>query len=592
MVKQVNYILNQKQKRQFVGMFLLAVGCAFLETLGVSAILPFIQAVLAPEVIMEHRYVAPILQILRITDPMKVITLIGAGIALVYLIKNLFLIAASYMQSRFRCSFYEDISIRLLSSYLKRPYSYFITTTSSKIIQAIQNDSNSVYDILAVFYNLTAQGCTIIFLGVLMALSDPFMAGGILILAVICLLVIIIGVKKRLGEAGAQQREATAQQYKYLYEPIMGNKDIKVMRRDDFFIRNFNITTKKVTKTTLLFSFLTALPEKIIETVCVMGIIAIICIKLWIGTDIDTFIPQLSVFALAAFRILPATSKCVGYLQTLVFQRPSLEAAYADMQAFNRYEENAREYVLAEKRRLADRNVAIEKAEFSKTIEITNINWKYEGSKEEVLHGLSMTVHKGEAVALIGSSGAGKTTLADIILGLLQPQEGSILMDGVDIFAVPDIWSKVIGYVPQSVFLIDDTIRANVTFGLEQENVTDEEVWSALEKAQIKDYIAGLPKGLDTMVGERGIRFSGGQKQRIAIARALYHDPEILVLDEATSALDGETEEALMEAIDGLHGVKTLIIIAHRLSTIRNCDTIYEIADGKARLKTKEEVFG
>ena len=192
----------------------------------------------------------------------------------------------------------------------------------------------------------------------------------------------------------------------------------------------------------------------------------------------------------------------------------------------------------------------------------------------------------------IGVSGAGKSTLADIILGLLKPETGTVRMDGIDIYAVPRAWSRIIGYVPQSVFLIDDTIRSNVTFGLSPDQIDEDMVWEALEQAQIKEYVCNLPEGLDTIVGERGIRFSGGQRQRIAIARALYHNPDILVLDEATSALDGDTENALMEAIENLHGTKTLIIIAHRLSTIRNCDRIYEISSGQAFIKSKEEIFG
>lgn len=591
-IHQVNYILNQKQKIQFIGILFLGIGCALVQTLGVSAILPFIQAILTPEKIMNNEYVKPILSMFHITNSNMVIVLIGIGIILVYLLKNLYLIVANYIQTKFRCRFHEDISTRLLNSYLKRPYSYFITTTSSAILQAIQNDSNSVYDIMNTLYQLVAEGVTIILLGILLAYSDLFMAVGVLVVCILCFLFVTLGFKKKLAEQGIVSREAKEEQYKYLYQPIMGNKDIKVMQRSDFFVKYFKVATKKVTKTTIVYGIITSLPEKIIETVCVAGIIGIVCVRLQMGVDVMTFIPQLSVFAIAAFRILPSISKCAGYLQTLVFYRPSMEAAYSDMVGFNQYEEACREYYALEEKRLAEKKVLLDNVKFQKELVIDNIGWKYDSSKEQVISGLSLTIKKGEAVAFIGSSGAGKTTLADIILGLLKPQQGNIYMDGVDIFAIPMDWSKIIGYVPQSVFLIDDTIRANVTFGLAPDEISDEAVWEALGKAQIKDYVMQLPEGLDTMVGERGIRFSGGQRQRIAIARALYHDPDILVLDEATSALDGKTENALMEAIDHLHGSKTLIIIAHRLSTIRNCDKIFEISNGQAYLKSKEQIFG
>lgn len=592
MIYQVNFILDKKQRIQFVGLLFLGIGCALVSALGVSAILPFIQAILTPEVITQNVYVQPILEKLHITDSDTVIVLVGVGIVFVYIIKNVYLIVANYIQVRFRCHFHEDLSNRLLTSYLKRPYSYFITTTSSAIIQAIQNDSNCVYDIMNTLYQLVAEGFTIVLLGILLAYSDIFMAVGVILVCGVCFILVTVGFKKKLATYGALSREAQTEQYKYLYQPIMGNKDIKVMQRSDFFIKCFRTATKKVTKATIVHGVITALPEKLIETICISGIIGIVCIRLKMGVDVMTFIPQLSIFAVAAFQILPSISKCAGYLQTLVFYRPYMEAVYKDIAAFNESEKKFQNYYALEEKRLSQQHISIENLAFRNKVVISHINWKYENSEEKVLKDLTLTIHKGEAVAFIGSSGAGKTTLADIILGLLQPEQGKVYMDDVDIYAIPKVWSKIIGYVPQSVFLTDDTIRANVTFGINPELVTDEEVWEALEKAQIKDYVENLPLGLDTFVGERGIRFSGGQKQRIAIARAIYHNPDILVLDEATSALDGETENAVMEAIDHLHGQKTLIIIAHRLSTIRNCDTIYEIRDGQAHLKTKEEVFG
>ena len=591
MINQVNYILSRKQKVQFAGLLFLGIGCAIMQTFGVSAILPFVQAILAPEQIMGNRYIKPILDKFCITDANFVIIMMGIGIILVYLIKNIFLVVANYIQTKFRCHFHENISTRLLNSYLRRPYSYFITTTSSAILQTIQNDSNSIYDIMNTLYQLVAEGFTIILLGILLAYSDLFMAVGVIAICALCFVLVTVGFKRNLAKQGRISREAKEQQYKYLYQPIMGNKDIKVMQRSDFFVKHFKDATQKVTKATIVYSIITSLPEKIIETVCVAGIIGIVCIRLQMGVDVMTFVPQLSVFAVAAFRILPSISKCAGYLQTLVFYRPSMDAAYNDMVAFNEYEEKFREYYALEQKRLENKLVLSDTIEFKEKLVIDNINWKYDSSEDMVIKHLSLTINKGEAIAFIGASGAGKTTLADIILGLLKPSSGSIYMDGIDIFAIPIAWSKIIGYVPQSVFLIDDTIRANVTFGLAPDEISEEAVWEALEKAQVKDYVEKLPEGLDTMVGERGIRFSGGQKQRIAIARALYHDPDILVLDEATSALDGKTENALMEAIDHLHGTKTLIIIAHRLSTIRTCDRIYEIKNGQAILRNKEEVL-
>ena len=234
---------------------------------------------------------------------------------------------------------------------------------------------------------------------------------------------------------------------------------------------------------------------------------------------------------------------------------------------------------------------ASEALAFTKDLKVEQVTYQYPAGEHPVFENLSMELKKGESIALIGPSGAGKTTLADVILGLLEPQAGRILLDGQDVYENLPGWAKVIGHVPQTVFLVDDTIRGNIAFGLPAEELDEEKIWRALREAQLDDFIKSLPEGLDTMVGEQGVRLSGGQRQRIAIARALYNNPEILVLDEATSALDTETENAVMESIDSLHGSKTLIIVAHRLTTIRNCDRIYEIKDGKATLRDKEEVL-
>ena len=243
------------------------------------------------------------------------------------------------------------------------------------------------------------------------------------------------------------------------------------------------------------------------------------------------------------------------------------------------------EYVAAHSHNDSDPTVR-----FMESLRIDKVCWTYPKSDKQVLKDLSITIKKGESVGLIGPSGAGKTTLSDIILGLFKPQSGSVFMDGIDIYTIPGEWSSIIGYVPQSVYLTDDTIKNNIGFGTDENEIDDERVWHALEQAQLKDYVMSLPDKLETFVGERGIRFSGGQRQRIAIARALYYNPDILVLDEATSALDNETEKAIMESIDSLQRHKTLIIVAHRLTTLRNCDKIYEIKDGIAKEVNKKEV--
>ena len=289
---------------------------------------------------------------------------------------------------------------------------------------------------------------------------------------------------------------------------------------------------------------------------------------------------------MAAFKLLPSIGKISNRVTGIVYHKPRLDNVYDNILEAEKYEKECEE----ESRR---RNCGqeIDKAiEFQEVVSVENIVWQYEGQTKPVLTDVSLCIHKGESVALIGASGSGKTTLSDILLGLLAPEKGSIYMDGIDIYTIPKIWARIVGYVPQSVFLIDDTIRNNVAFGLR--DVDDSDIWKALEQAQLKAFVETLPAGLDTIVGDRGIKFSGGQRQRVAIARALFNKPEILILDEATAALDNETEKAVMESIDALQGQITMVIVAHRLTTIRNCDSIYEVKEGKAIRRDKSEVFG
>lgn len=361
-----------------------------------------------------------------------------------------------------------------------------------------------------------------------------------------------------------------------------------VLDRKKNFIDQYKEAASLEQKSLVINGVVNACPDRILEGVCIGGIIGIVCIRIAMGIDLGTFIPALGTFAMAAFKILPSISKISTRINSIIYLQTSLHGIYSNLKAANEYELELQEYVQEGRREEADDREIVR---FTEKLEIKNVSWKYLNTKENVLDNTELVIRKGESAALIGASGAGKTTLADIIMGLLKPQSGSVLMDGIDIFTIPHRWSKIIGYVPQSVFLVDDTVRNNVAFGLKKAEINDAKVWDALQQAQLKDFIENLPYGLDTIVGERGVKFSGGQRQRIAIARALYENPDILVLDEATSALDNETETAVMEAIDALQGSKTLIIVAHRLTTIRNCNVIYEIKDGQAVCRNKEEVL-
>lgn len=579
------YILSDSQKKSAIFLAVVVVGRVFFELLGVTAVYPFLQALLTPDVVMENKYIKPFIQFFHIETSRGVLVLIGIALVLIYIFKNIYMIFSYYVQYNYSTKVQKELSIKILNSYMSRPYSFFLNINSAEILRACNGDVAGVYVILSCAFDIVAEGLSVVLIGIYIFETDTFMAVSVLLLMAFVGGVIILLYKPVMKRLGRKEMAAQVVTSKAIYQTVAGVKELYVMQRKQLFLDEYTRATDDVRKITRNKEFLGASPERIIEGICVSGLIGVVVIRLLMGVDVMAFVPQLGMFAMAAFKILPSVGKVSSRITTVVYYNPMLDNVYNVIVEANEYEREQAQY--------QDVHGAGEDDEkdcqFLDKVSIQNIFWKYAENKDNVLYDLKLDIKKGESIALIGSSGAGKTTLADIILGLLQPQSGSVYMDGRDVYAMPMQWAQIIGYVPQSVFLMDDTVRANVAFGLK--DIDDKRIWDALQDAQIKEFIEGLPYGLDTIVGERGVKFSGGQRQRIAIARALYNNPQILVLDEATSALDNETENAVMEAVEALQGKMTLIIVAHRLTTIRNCDKIYEIKDGKAIERSKEEVL-
>jgi len=585
MKNKIVYILSNTQKRGGLLLMLVIIIRVMFELIGVTAIYPFLQAVLTPEVLMESKYIKPLTLFFHIESSRGILILIGCGLIMIYIFKNLYVILSYFVQYNFSTKVQKAISIKMLNSYMSRPYSFFLNVNSSEIIRACSGDVNGVCMILECVFDIVAEGLAAIVIGVFIFWTDPFMAVAVSILLLVVSVAIVMVYKPVMKRMGRKEMKAQAAKSKAIYQTVGGVKELYVMQRKQLFLDEYSRAADEERRITRNKSFLGASPERIIEGVCVSGLIGAVVIRLLLGVDIMNFVPQLGMFAMAAFKVLPSVGKISNRVTTIVYYVPMLDNVYEVIIKANEFEKEQERYQKTYGRIGENQK----ECEFADNILIQNVTWKYDENKENVLEELELEICKGESVALIGASGAGKTTLADIILGLLTPQSGYVHMDGKDVYAMPEQWAQIIGYVPQNVFLIDDTVRNNVAFGLQ--DVDDQLIWEALEGAQLKEFIEALPYGLDTIVGERGVKFSGGQRQRIAIARALYNNPRILVLDEATSALDNDTENAVMEAVEALQGKMTLIIVAHRLTTIRNCDKIYEIKKGKAILRDKAEVF-
>ena len=376
--------------------------------------------------------------------------------------------------------------------------------------------------------------------------------------------VVMRKIKSDIESFGEKTRQAKADSTKWLLQTFGGIKETMILDKKGFFSDRVDEQYEIFATNQRKYQVMSYIPKPLMESVCICTVLLAIIVKLLNGVSPSYFISTIAVFAVAAFRLLPAFNRITGYINRMVYGMPSLNAVYEELVAVEQLEHTKSK-------------ISSEELVFNKTIEIRDLYYSYPNTDVLVLKDINMVIPKNKSVAFIGASGAGKTTLADVILGLLSPNRGSILVDGVDIRSNMSNWQKKLGYIPQSIFLMDDTIRSNIAYGINEPYIDEGRLNRALADSQLNEFVLSLERGLDTEVGERGVRLSGGQRQRIGIARALYGDPEILILDEATSALDNDTETAIMEAIDNLSGKKTLVIIAHRLSTIRNCDYVYEI---------------
>ena len=350
------------------------------------------------------------------------------------------------------------------------------------------------------------------------------------------------------------------------------------IRSEQVFLNTYDGLYKDYAESNRKFKLYSMIPKPVMETVVISGLLIIICVKVALGADASSFIPTMSIFAVAAFRMLPSANRIAEYVSRIMFSKPAIDSIYHDLLAIEELIGHRLTALPSAKESLeADRADGFR---FDEKIEVRNLSFRYPTVDHDVLHDVNFEIPKNKSVAFVGPSGQGKTTMADVILGLLTPQHGGVYVDGKNIQDNLSAWHHKLGYIPQTIALLDASIRENILFGIPADEVSEERLLDAIKEAQIADFVSTLEDGLDTVIGESGVRLSGGQRQRIGIARALYHNPDFLVLDEATSALDNETEAAVMEAIDYLAGSKTLLIIAHRLSTIANCDIVYKVDQG------------
>ena len=571
MIKKLNSILDKGQKIRIVGlMFMILLG-GLLETAGVSLVLPLIAAVLDEASFAQNEYVIYVMDLFGISNVRNMIYILLASLAFMFVIKNAYLVFLTYIQSRFVNKNRSRYTTDLLSQFLNRPYEYYLYAETSVIVRTIYGDMDNVFNLLQQCMNLAAELVVSVCLGIFLLVVDFKMMIVIVGLLGLVTLVIMKVIKPRLGRVGDDAREAQAGLYKWILQPVTGIKDVKVLNKEDYCTDRYREKATQYADYQVTNNVLTNLPRLLIETIAIVGILAYVGISMAAGIKMNDLLPLISAFALAAMRLLPSVNRVNTYMANIAYYEPALNYIY----------ENVDTKLIRQPER-HDKSVNdLKHIELKKEIRLSHITFAYPNTDKKIFDNADMLIPVGKSVGVMGPSGSGKTTIIDILLGLLKVQEGSITSDGTDIFDNYEAWLSHVGYIPQTIYMLDASIKENIAFGIEKDKIDEERVWKVLRQAQMEEFVKEQPDGLESQIGERGVRISGGQRQRLGIARALYHDPELLIFDEATSALDNDTESAIMEAVDALHGQKTLVIIAHRLRTIENCDIIYEVRDGK-----------
>lgn len=580
-IHKFRFILNTQQKILFFIVLFMSFVAAMLEMLGVAVIIPVLNMMLDMEAARGKWFIRPFVEVFHLESDQALIGVVCFLVILIYIVKNVYSIFYTWVYLKYANKIQRELSVRVLKAYMKQGYIFFVENNTAALLQGVGGDISGVYSIIKTVYSLFTKILTVVCISAFIFVQSSDMAVVLCTLAVMCLVLLQLIYRKPMSVNGKKNRQMAQITSKVSIEAIQGNKEIIAMHKQDFFTKYYERVVAKRNMLTVKVELGTLSPAYLIEMICIAGLMAAVAVQLGRTEDINGLITQLSTIAVGAFRILPALGGITSGINTVTMYTSQLARTYETLHTVRTLEE--------ESRKKAELQGKLTEG-FDKELNLEHVTFGYPNGEGNVLQDVSLTVKKGQSIALIGPSGAGKTTLADIMLGLLKPSEGRVMMDGTDIEELGENWSRVVGYVPQTMYLIDDTIKYNIAFGEAERDIDEERVWEALKIAQLDTYIKGLKDGIDTKVGELGVRFSGGQRQRLAIARALYRNPDILILDEATAALDNETESEVMKAIEALQGYKTLIIVAHRLTTVRKCDIIYEVKDGTVVRKDKEDI--
>ena len=565
-------ILNYKEQKKIFLLFIIMIIAAFMEVIGIGLVIPIITLLTKPEKIFTEPTFQVALNYFGNPSETQLVIYMMILFLIIYLIKNLYLALFVWIKFRYIKIFKINLSKKLFSLYLRKPYEFFLLNNSAKILRNTTSESEATINLLFSIVNLITEFLVFMCVFGLVVYIEP--RGAIISVITISLFVSMyyLFIKNKVYRWGKQRQYYQGQNIKNIQQSLGSIKEMKLLGCEDQFIKIFKESFSSIMKYTQYNQTLSQLVKLWLEMLAILGLVLIVIISALQQQTSSEILTMLAIFSAAAFRLLPSAGRMTTSIQEFNFYRPSLDLVHEALQ-----------HKITTKEKITNHE------KFNKDIKLVNVSYSYAETKVKVLKNINLTIKKGDYVGFVGQSGSGKTTLVDLIMGFFETKEGKITIDNKLISENIDSWRKQIGYVPQSIYLVDETLKNNIAFGLQEDLINEENLMKAIKEAQLEEFVSNLPKGLETIVGEGGVRLSGGQKQRIGIARALYGNPEILILDEATSALDIETEKEIMNSIKTLQQKKTVLVISHRLSTVKDCNQIYVIVKGKIIDKGKPE---
>lgn len=559
-------ILTTSEKRKLLLMLIPLIVGMLLEMASLGMVPPAIYIMIKPNLLQSYAQSYPFLNVFE-NVPHSTFVIFGLlALVFVYFIKTTFLTMLIWKQSKLIFEIKQSLSQRLFRGYLNQPWIFHLQRNSSQLITNAIHEVNlfTSVTLVAMFTVFTES---LVFLGVLIVLLVYQPLGTLLVLGILGIIGFLFQkiARSHILNWGKMRQHHDGLRAHYIQEGLGAIKDIKLLGHEDYFLNSFNTHNQGSSHVNQRMETIQQIPRYWIELLAIIALAVLVSVMVSQGRSIEFIIPTVGLFAAASFRILPSVNRLLSGIQTIVYSLPVINTLYQEFKILDRTPVPVRTHLL----------------NFKHQITVEHVHFKYETAKNQSLKDINMHIPFGSSVGFIGTSGAGKSTLADIILGLITPDSGHVKVDGVDIQTNIRGWQDQIGFVPQTIYLSDNTLRANIAFGIPHDKIDEKALQKAVKAAQLTDFLNSLPDGLDTKIGERGVRLSGGQRQRIGIARALYHDPAVIVFDESTNSLDNKTEQEVMKSIDALRGKKTLLIIAHRLSTVENCNYVFKFEKGE-----------